>query len=37
VRHRLAKRLDPRAATGLGLTIRLVVIVAGGVLLGVLA
>src|SRR5215204_1374262 len=33
----LAKRLDPRAATGLGLTLALVVIVAGGVLLGVLA
>jgi len=33
----LAKRLDPRAATGLGLTLALGVIVAGGVLLGVLA
>jgi undecaprenyl-diphosphatase len=33
----LARRLDPRAATGLGLTLALVVIVAGGVLLGVLA
>ena len=33
----LAKRLDPQAATGLGLTLALVVIVIGGVLLGVLA
>jgi membrane-associated phospholipid phosphatase len=33
----LAKRLDPRAATGLGLTLALGIIVAGGVLLGVLA
>jgi membrane-associated phospholipid phosphatase len=33
----LARRLDPQAATGLALTLALVVIVAGGVLLGVLA
>ena len=33
----LAKRLDPRAATGLALTLALLVIVCGGVLLGVLA
>src|SRR5215207_7558441 len=33
----LAKRLDPRAATGLGLALALVVIGAGGMLLGVLA
>jgi undecaprenyl-diphosphatase len=33
----LARRLDPRAATGLALTIALAVIVGGGVLLGVLA
>jgi hypothetical protein len=31
----LAKRLDPRAATGLARTLALVVIVGGGVLLGV--
>ncbi|HEX6581954.1 MAG TPA: phosphatase PAP2 family protein [Thermoleophilaceae bacterium] len=33
----VAKRLDPRAATGLALTLALVVIVVGGVLLGLLA
>jgi undecaprenyl-diphosphatase len=33
----LAKRLDPRAATGLALTLALLAIVGGGVLLGVLA
>jgi membrane-associated phospholipid phosphatase len=33
----LAKRLDPEAATGLALTLALVVSVAGGVILGVLA
>lgn len=33
----LAKRLDRRAATGLALTVALLVIVGGGVLLGVLA
>jgi membrane-associated phospholipid phosphatase len=33
----LAKRLDPRVATGLALTLALVVIVVGGLLLGLLA
>src|SRR5215213_2943984 len=36
-RTALARRLDPRAATGLALTLGLVVIAGGGVVLGVLA
>jgi len=37
LRNAVATRLDPRAATGLALTVALIAIVGGGVLLGVLA
>ena len=37
LRHMLARRIDPRTATGLGLTLALVLAIAGGVVIGVLA